>query len=276
MAIPPNPTPSLTVAVAQCNATPGEVQANLETIQLCAEEAARGGADLVVMPEMMTTGYGLSEQTLHQISEPVEGPTVQAVAEICATTGIAICLGHPDQVGENIYNAFSLIDEHGQRLLTGHKAHLFGDLDHQLYQEAEQFPTTVNWHGWQIGGAICYDIEFPETARHLALHGAELICVPTANMVGFDAVSNVILPARGLENQLYVAYANFCGNDEIYQYNGFSIVVGPDGETMTRAGRDRQLLITELTKQKLNTARKENSYLSDRRADLYTAQPNGE
>lgn len=90
------------------------------------------------------------------------------------------------------------------------------------------------WRSWEIGVAICYDIQFPEVARLLELQGANLICVPAANMVGFDALSDMLLAARGLENQVYVAYANLSGNDEQFQYNGLSVLIGPDSEV--RAG----------------------------------------
>ena len=70
---------------------------------------------------------------------------------------------------------------------------------------------------FEIGGLkaallICYDVEFPESVRALALAGAELVIVPTALMQPFDVVAKTIVPARAYENQLFVAYANRCGS----------------------------------------------------------------
>src|SRR5699024_5866281 len=130
---------------------------------------------------------------------------------------------------------------------------------------AESLPPTAIWRGWKIGAAICYDIEFPETARMLALQGVDLICVPTANMVGFDSVSEILLPARGLENQVYVVYANLCGSDEEYQYNGLSVIIGPNGKTLASAERKETILYAELDQEVLEASRQENSYLFARR-----------
>lgn len=263
----------IVVAVGQCEAMAGDIQANLGMIRRTAREAANGGADLLVLPEMVVTGYAVGSERLAQLAEPLDGPSMREVADLCRNLGLAICLGHPEHDGQRIYNAFTLFDESGMRLLNGRKMHLYGEVDAEQFYRAEALPSTVTWRGWQIGAAICYDIEFPETARLLALQGADLICVPTANMVGFDAVSEVLLPARGLENQVYVAYANLCGSDEVFQYNGISVIVGPDGTTLARAERGEELLYAELDKETLAASRHANPFLADRRADLYCPDP---
>ena len=263
----------IVVAVAQCETVAGDVEANLDMIRRIASEAADGGADLLVLPEMVLTGYAIGSERLAQLAEPLDGPSMRKVADLCRKLGLAICFGHPEYDGHRIYNALTLIDESGRSLLNGRKMHLYGAVDAEQFCRAEALPSTVIWHGWKIGAAICYDIEFPETARLLAVQGADLICVPTANMVGFDAVSEVLLPARGLENQVYVAYANLCGSDEVYQYNGISVIVGPDGKTLARAERGEALLYAELDKETLAASRRANPYLSDRRTDLYRLDP---
>lgn len=263
----------IVVAIGQCEAVPGDLEANLEIIRGIAHRAADGGADLLVLPEMVLTGYAIGSERLAQLAEPLDGPSMHQVADLCRKLRLAICFGHPEHDGQRIYNALTLIDESGSWLLNGRKMHLYGEVDTEQFYRAEALPSTVTWHGWQIGAAICYDIEFPETARLLALQGADLICVPTANMIGFDAVSEVLLPARGLENQVYVAYANLCGSDEAYQYNGLSVIVGPDGKTLAKAERGEELLYAELDKETLAASRRANPYLSDRRTDLYRPDP---
>lgn len=257
------------IALGQCEAVPGDVEANLDMIRGIATEAADHGADLLVLPEMVLTGYAIGADRLAQLAEPLDGPSMRQVAELCRTLELAICFGHPESDGQRVYNALTLIDETGAVLLNGRKMHLYGDVDAEQFSPAETRPSIVTWHGWNIGAAICYDIEFPETARLLAVQGADLICVPTANMVGFDAVSEVLLPARGLENQVYVAYANLCGSDEVYQYNGMSVVVGPAGNTLAQAERGETILYSQLDQQVLEASRRANPYLADRRTDLF-------
>ena len=263
----------IVIAIGQCEAVPGKVEANLDTIRRIASDAAAGGADLLVLPEMVLTGYAIGPERLAQLAEPFDGPNMRQMAELCRKLGLAICFGHPERDGQSIYNALTFIDESGRPLLNARKMHLYGEVDAEQFSRAETLPATATWHGWNIGAAICYDIEFPETARLLALQGVDLICVPTANMVGFDSVSEVLLPARGLENQVYVAYANLCGSDKEYQYNGISVVIGPDGETLASAKRDETLLYAELDQQTLEASRRANPYLSDRRPDLYHLGP---
>ena len=88
-----------------------------------------------------------------------------------------------------------------------------------------------------VPGAICYDVEFPEAVRALALAGAELIAVPTALIRPFDIVARAIVPARAFENQVYVAYAGMCGSEAGLGYCGLSCIVGPDGQDRARGHR---------------------------------------
>ena len=118
---------------------------------------------------------------------------------------------------------------------------------------------------------ICYDVEFPENSRKLALRGTDLIIAPTANMVPFDVVATTIVPARAYENQVYVAYANYCGDENGLEYCGLSCVAAPDGSAAARAGRDEELIVCELDHGLLTASRQTATYLADRRPQLYAA-----
>ena len=78
------------------------------------------------------------------------------------------------------------------------------------YPSEDQPPVAATDQGLEL--LICYDVEFPENACRLALAGADLNIVPTANMIPYEFVANTIVPARAYENQLYVGYANYCGS----------------------------------------------------------------
>ena len=129
----------------------------------------------------------------------------------------------------------------------------------------------VELGGWRMGMLICYDVEFPENARKLALRGTDLIVAPTANMVPFDVIATTIVPARAYENQVYVAYANYCGSENGLEYCGLSCVAAPDGCDAARAGRDEELIICELDHGLLTASRRTATYLADRRPQLYAA-----
>jgi predicted amidohydrolase len=164
-----------------------------------------------------------------------------------------------------------LIDANGERLCNYRKTHLFGDLDRSMFSAGtDDFPI-VELNGWKLGFLICYDLEFPENTRRLALAGAELILVPTANMTPFDFIADVTVRARAYENQCYVAYANYCGHEGDIQYCGQSSIAAPDGSRIAQAGLDEALIVGELDRQLMVESRAANRYLLDRRPELYGA-----
>ena len=116
---------------------------------------------------------------------------------------------------------------------------------------------------------ICYDVEFPENVRHLALLGADLVAVPTALMRPFDVVANILVPARAYENQVFVAYVDRCGHEGDFEYCGLSCVVGPDGVDLARAGRGEELILADIDKAVLLRSRQVNTHMRDRRPALY-------
>lgn len=234
-----------------------------------AGQAVAAGADVLVLPEMHLTGYAIGGEAVRALAVEPEGAASRRMASVAAEHGIAICHGFPERDGVAVYNAAEFIDETGRQLLTTRKLHLFGDVDVDQFSRSSQMPQVVSWRGWGLGLAICYDVEFPEVGRALALAGADLVCVPTANMVGFDAVSRLLVPARAYENQFYLAYANYCGSDATFDYNGLSVVVGPDGEPLASAGRGEELIIADASWAALGASREHNPYLRDRRGDLF-------
>jgi predicted amidohydrolase len=230
------------------------------------------GADLLVLPEMFITGYNIGAEAVSTLAEVYNGEWAQQIGRIAKAAGLAIVYGYPERTADgHIYNAVQLIDAHGERLCNYRKSHLFGDLDRSMFSPGEAELPVVELDGWKLGFLICYDLEFPENARRLALAGAELIVVPTANMIPFDFVADVTVRARAFENQCYVAYANYCGHEGDIQYCGQSSVAAPDGSRIALAGLDEALIVGELDRQLMNDSRQANRYLSDRRPELYGA-----
>jgi len=139
----------------------------------------------------------------------------------------------------------------------------------QLFNAGDTFSPLFDYKGWKIGLLICYDVEFPETVRHHALAGAELVLIPTALMNPWDFVANDVTRVRAAENQLYVAYANYCGVENSLNYAGKSCIAGPEGNTLANAGNDEELISATLTKQAIHDIRKRLPYHADRRELLY-------
>ncbi|MNF66503.1 (R)-stereoselective amidase [compost metagenome] len=258
------------IALYQCPPLPLEPAANLERLRQRAAEAARRGAALLVCPEMFLSGYNIGLDAVSALAEPRDGPWAARVAEIARENGIAILYGYPERSAEGaIYNSAQLIDAHGQRLGHYRKTHLFGELDNSMFSAGgDDFPL-LELDGWKLGMLICYDVEFPENVRRLALAGADLVLVPTANMVPYDFVCEVLVRARAFENQCYLAYANYCGGEGDIRYCGLSSVTAPDGSLAAVAGREEALIFADLKRDKLEASRASITYLRDRRKELY-------
>ena len=171
--------------------------------------------------------------------------------------------------GGAVYNAVRLVGRDGQGLANYRKCHLFGDLDRAMFRAGAGPSALVDLGGVRIGLLICYDVEFPESVRLLALAGADLVAVPTALMDPFEVVARTVVPARAVENQVFLAYANRCGREGDLRYCGQSCVVGPDGADLARAGRGEELILADLDLERLAASRRDNTYLADRRPELY-------
>ncbi|GAC47124.1 putative hydratase [Gordonia aichiensis NBRC 108223] len=198
---------------------------------------------------------------------PVGGPLGDAVGAIARRAGIAVLYGCAELDGSAVYNTVRLVDPNGISLASHRKTHLFGEVDRQAVAPGSATAPVIGLGGWSLGLLICYEVEFPEMVRDLAVRGAEVICVPTANMPEYDAVQTVLLPARALENTVFVVYANYCGREGDLAYGGLSEAIDPDGSIRARAGRDPELLIVDVERRVLDDSRERFTYLADRRPD---------
>lgn len=258
----------LRLALLQCESMPGDVAANMRRLAQACEDAADAGAHLLVTPEMFLTGYNIGRAAVDAFAAFADGAQhrerVEAVAAIARRHGIAVVFGHPERVpGGGVANTAVCVDAGGQVLGHYRKTHLFGDLDRDMFSAGAGDETLFDVRGWNIGMLICYDVEFAENARRLALQGADLIVVPTANMVGFDFVAQHLVPTRAYENQVFVAYANFCGREAELAYGGLSCVAAPDGTVPARGGRLPALVLADLKSEALVEGRRRLRHLAD-------------
>ena len=258
------------IAIYQGPAEAGSIARNLDLLKARAMEAAGRGARLMICPEMFLSGYNIGPEQASRLAEPANGLALTRVAALARGSGIALLLGYPERGEDNaIYNAVRLIGRDGRSLANYRKCHLFGDLDRDMFRAGESPPAVIELDGIRVGLLICYDVEFPESVRLLALAGADLVAVPTALMKPFEVVARTVVPARAVENQVFLAYANRCGREGDLRYCGLSCVVGPDGADLVRAGRGEELVFADLDFDRLRAARALSPYLRDRRPDLY-------
>lgn len=246
----------------------GTVAANLAGIETAAAAAAAFGAKLLVTPEMGVTGYAVWNDIPH-LAENRSGRIIQRLNAIAATHDITIVAGFPERDGETIYNAAAMIGPAGKAAFY-RKCHLFGPLEKAAFSPAADLSPIVQIGDLNIGMLICYDVEFPEMVRCLALAGANMIVVPTALPRGAPAnrVASSMIQSRAFENHVFLVYADLCGEEHGTAYQGGSVIAAPDGETLARAGDGATLLITEIRPQNYDEAGLD-PYLQDRRPEIY-------
>ncbi len=265
------------LSVLQANAAVLDVEANLRTVDDAARRAATAGADLLLTPELFPVGY--APLRLRSELDPASLPAIRAqLADIARRNGIALVYSLPSVAGgeagasaqgRDWHISATLVDATGTELLSYAKVHLFGGEERKAFVAAAEPPAVVTFKGVRTSLLICYDIEFPEAARAAAARGAELLLVPTALSIGFDAVPQVLIRARALESQLNVAYANHCGIEDAYTFGGGSVVAGPDGAVLASGGGGPELLFAQVGTETVHAAREEVPYMRERRPELY-------
>lgn len=232
------------LALYQGPSPAGNPEAAFATIEdkLLAAEAA--GADMMVFPELFLPGY--NQRQLHSsLAQPQGGSWEGQLASLAKSTNCGLTVGWAERDGVHLYNSASAFDADGRRLAHYRKLQLYGEMERSVFTPGSDY-VLFELGGVQTGLLICYDIEFAAHCRAMRERGAELLLVPTANPAGFEHVPDVLLPARAIETNMTIAYANYCGQDNGLSFGGRSLLIGPDGVDLARAGHGETLLITDL------------------------------
>lgn len=254
------------LAALQMKSIGGDIAANLARIEGAAVQAAGHGATLLVTPELGITGYGAGEAIV-RLAQPAEGAIVQALRRISLNAGIAIIAGFAEREGAAVYNSAVQVDGDARPVLY-RKSHLYGDYERSLFTRAAPSTCLFEHEGITCGMLICYDVEFPENVRRLALAGADVVLVPTALPAGWSGtfITEHMIQTRAFENQVFVAYVNHCGGDAMFAFAGSSRIVSPDGQVLAKASSAGEaLIVSGIDPQAFAISRAENSYLRDLR-----------
>ncbi|MGI6666860.1 MAG: nitrilase-related carbon-nitrogen hydrolase [Bacillota bacterium] len=232
----------VSIGLAQTRAVLGDVKANIQNAVSMIRQAARMGADIVLLPELCFTGYQMEllGAKVHALSDEWRLRIDESMGAVTAECGVYAIAGLCVRDGELYYNAAHLYDRDGQRAGEYRKAFAFA-AERYYFARGGEFPVFDTDFG-KIGILICYDIGFPEPARYLCASGAEVVFVLAAWRAQDEHAWNLNVPSRALENQCFAAAVNHAGVFGDLRLFGRSLVCGPDGRPILQLGYDRQMV----------------------------------
>ncbi|MGX4692007.1 nitrilase family protein [Streptomyces sp. JNUCC 63] len=276
--------PAVTVASCQIAPRVGRVEENRRQIREAVEEAARRGANIVVLPELANSGYVFEDaDELLSVAEPLDGATIREWEELAARLRLVIVGGFAELGADGrAYNSAVLVDETGSRA-SYRKAHLWDGEKTWGFTPGDVRPPVVDTPYGRIGMLVCYDLEFPEWVRLVALDGAELLCGPVnwplyPRPEGERPGEIIRVQANAAVNRMFVAVADRTGTERGQDWLGGSVIVDADGYPVTplRLGEEAVVTATlDLTEARNKAISDRNDVHADRRPELYAHRGTG-
>ena len=265
------------IAAVQMDPVIGENKKNLDRILSETKKAAANGARLVAFPECALTGYVFpSRDEARPYMETVPGPSTNAMAACCADLGVHIVVGMLEKDGAGCFNVAVLV---GPKGLVGkyRKIHLpFLGIDRYLDRGDRPFEVYKTPIG-NIGMHICYDCNFPENARVMALMGADILVLPTNWPQGRGKVPKYVVNTRAYENKVHFVAVDRVGHERGTSFIGTSKIVDAMGDTVVQASTDKEETIyaevnlADARQKKLifKPGEFEMNFIADRRPEMY-------
>ena len=231
----------VTLGMAQWHAVPGDPATNLDTALAMIADAARQGAELVVLPELWASGYDAPRlgEMVAAAAEPVPGPRSDRLAEAARSHRIWLFAGSVPELADGAtYNTTVVYDPAGEIVARHRKAHLYRPTAEDAVFAAGSEVTVVDTEPFgRIGMATCFDGDHPGYARALRERGARLVVMPAAYEAGAETWWDLLHPANALANGQWWVTVNQAGGEGDAAMFGRSRVIGPDGAVVCEAPR---------------------------------------
>jgi predicted amidohydrolase len=270
--------PSVRVACQQLAPTVGDPAGNSRLTRDAVAEAVVAGARLVLLPELSTSGYVFeSVDEARACAEPADGPALRGWAEEAAL-GDAVVVGGFCELGEDgkLYNSAAVVDGNGV-VAVYRKIHLW-DREQLFFEPGSEPAPVVETRVGRIGVCVCYDLNFPEVARGLALGGADIVAVPTnwprfPRPEGERPIEVALAMATAHLSHVFLAACDRCGPERGVEWTGGSVVCDEWGWILAGPlegfGRGLLLADCDLDRARDKAWNERNDAFGDRRPELY-------
>jgi omega-amidase len=259
------------IAAAQISCVPGNLKANLGKIRDFSTRAKDSGAELIVFPEMVDTGYSMP--VIRTDATSWNEGAVPELQKIAKTLSLPIICGVSERAGASIYNAQVFVDANGRIIAKYRKTHLVSAApleERKTFTPGDEF-VSCTVAGMRLGLGICYDLRFPEMCRALAVEHKVNVFI-NSSAWPFPRLEHlrILALARAIENQSYLILANRVGTDDGVTFCGTSAIIDPYGAIVAAASVDREeLLEGEISEEVIESVRKRMAVFDHRRKDLY-------
>jgi len=261
------------IELAQLPCVDGHTEENLAQA-LAAIGRCTPETDLIVFPETFLSGFPTPDN-VRALSQALDGPLLTAVGAAARAQGVSVAIGLAEAHRGRFFNTTVLLTPQGLAL-TYRKIHMWAS-DQGVFSPGDRVASCA-WQGLQVGALICYDIEFPESARALGALGGELLIVTDGNMDPYGPVHRRAIVARAMENQMFAVLVNRCGSGGPYRFPGESVVVDPYGEIIAECSADAEQRVVDIDPALLVRCRDAYDYRKERRIPLggkVSEQPDG-
>ena len=249
------PTSNLKVALIPLDMKLGDADYNLSQIK---EMVGRTDldTDIVVLPEMCTTGYTVDPQLLERFIEPTSGRSISFLKELSKDRHVALCGTFACSDSGHNYNRGFFIDPDTERITYYDKRHLFtAGRENMLYTRGMAESPIIGFRGWNIKMSICYDLRVQVWNRNISC-GYDLLIIPANWPEARSYAWKQLLIARAIENQAYIAGCNRLGEDPYGSYNhDISHIFDHRGYDITEKENGRGLICATLDGGKLDRDR---------------------
>jgi len=257
------------VCAIQMTVEKGDRATNHAAVRRFAAEAVRSCTpDVIVLPELWSTGYALDRAA--ELASPEGSLDAAFLGALACELGVSFAGGSVlASRGGRVFNRAQVIDREGRHFAGYDKIHLFRLMDEDRYLSAGAAPLWFELGGMRCSSVICYDIRFCELPRRLAVGGAELLFVSAEWPIPRVEHWRTLLRARAIENQMFVAACNRCGVTDGTEFAGRSALIAPDGTVLAEAGTGEEIIWADFESDAVRRTRELIPVFQDRVPELY-------
>ncbi|WP_445488597.1 carbon-nitrogen family hydrolase [Niallia sp. 03133] len=260
---------TISISIIQMDISFGDPKTNFSVAEQKIKEACLDKPDIIVLPELWTTGYDLKR--LNEISDKNAQKTISFLQKIALDYHVHLIGGSiANQKTDGIYNTLIIINNRGEVVHTYDKLHLFQLMDEHIYLQSGNTNGLFSLDNHHFAGMICYDIRFPEWIRTHTTKGAEALFIVAQWPLPRLAHWRSLLIARAIENQCYVIACNRSGTDPNNVFAGHSMIIDPWGEVIIEAGEGTEIVFGNIELEKVKEVRKMIPIFADRKPSYYS------